>query len=81
MGLEIIQLCVSLKWLDVSANAVLKFVFTNSLYSGVFAMVGGLVLVPVISWITPKSRPKDVDKKFACYNDTKTVEITDSLGD
>ena len=81
VGLEIIQLCVSLKWLDVSSNAVLNFVFTNSLYSGVFAMVGGLVLVPVISWITPKSRPKDVDKKFACYNDTKTVEITDSLGD
>lgn len=80
VGLETIQLFVSLKMLDVSANPVLSFVFTNSLYSGVFAMVGGLILVPLVSLFTKNTRPKNVEEVFSCYKDTKTVEITDSLG-
>ena len=79
--MELFQLVVSLKWLDVSAIPVLSFVFKNSLYSGVFAMVGGLVLVPLVSLITQKTKPKDVDAMFSCYEAVKTVEITDSLGD
>ena len=80
VGLEIIQLFISLKMLDVSSSAVLSFVFKNSLYSGVFAMVGGLILVPVVSLITAKHAPKSVDSVFECYNDKKTVDVTDSLG-
>lgn len=80
VGLEVIQLLVSLGAVDVSGIPVISFVFTNSLYSGVFAMVGGLILVPVISLITPKTRPSNVDEIFSCYNDTKTVEVTQSLG-
>ena len=81
VGLELVQLCISLGWLDVSGNAVLAFVFKNSLYSGVFAMVGGLVLVPIVSLLSQKTKPKDVDKMFECYHKTKTVEVTDSLGE
>lgn len=81
VGLEVVQLLISLGALDVSGSAVLSFVFTNSLYSGVIAMVGGLIIVPIVSFITPKSRPKNVDQIFECYNDTKTVGITDSLGE
>lgn len=80
VGLETLQLFISLKALDVSNSAVLSFVFKNSLYSGVFAMVGGLILVPVISLITAKHAPKSVDSVFECYNDKKTVDVTDSLG-
>ena len=60
---------------------MLAFVFKNSLYSGVFAMVGGLILVPLVSLVSQKTTPKDVDAMFECYNATKTVEITESLGD
>ena len=80
VGLEIVQLLVSLNIVSFAENAVLSFVFTNSLYSGVFAMLGGLIIVPVISLITAKSKPGNVDKIFECYQDTKTVGITDSLG-
>lgn len=80
VGLELAQLCISLGWLDISGSAVLSFIFTNSLYSGVFAMVGGLILVPVVSLLTPGSRPKSVESTFECYSHTRTVEITDSLG-
>lgn len=78
--LEVIQLMISLNVISVEGNAVLSFVFTNSLYSGVFAMVGGLIIVPVISMLTKKTKPQNVEQIFECYNDTKTVEVTDSLG-
>ncbi len=81
VGMELVQLAVSLGWLDVSSVAVLAFVFKNSLYSGVFAMVGGLILVPLVSLVTQKTKPANVDAMYECYNATKTVEITDSLGD
>ena len=80
VGLEIVQLCVSLGAVSVKGIPVLSFVFTNSLYSGVFAMVGGLILVPIVSAFTQKTCPKDTEAMFSCYNLTKTVEITDSLG-
>ena len=78
--LEVVQLAISLKWLDVSGSAFLSFVFTNSLYSGVIAMVGGLIIVPIVSLCTRKTCPKRVDDMFACYNASKTVGITDNLG-
>ncbi len=79
--MEVFQLCASLGWVDISGNAVLSFVFKNSLYSGVFAMVGGLILVPLVSLCTQKTKPQHVEEMFACYHDTRTVEITDSLGE
>ena len=66
-GLEVVQLCISVGWLSVKGIPVLSFVFTNSLYSGVFAIVGGLVLVPIVSLLTQKTRPENVDDKFVCY--------------
>ncbi|MBQ0110758.1 MAG: sodium:solute symporter [Oscillospiraceae bacterium] len=80
VGLETVQLFISLNMLDVSGSPLLSFVFKNSLYSGVFAMVGGLILVPVVSLISAKHKPKSVEEVFECYNDTKTVGVTDSLG-
>ncbi len=67
VGLELVQLLVSMGILDVSGNAVLAFVFQNSLYSGVFAMVGGLILVPLVSLFTQKTAPQSIEEKFACY--------------
>ena len=78
--LELIQFLISTGVFSVSEIPVLSFVFTNSLYSGVFAMIGGLILVPLISLITRKSRPQNVEEMFACYHSTTNVELTDSLG-
>lgn len=80
VGLEIIQLCISLGAFKFADGSFLSFVFTNSLYSGVFAMVGGLIIVPIVSLLTQKTLPEGTDKMFSCYDSTTTVEITDSLG-
>lgn len=80
VGLEIVQLCISLGAFKFAEGTFLSFVFTNSLYSGVFAMVGGLIIVPIVSLLTQKTLPEGTDKMFSCYDSTTTVEITDSLG-
>ncbi len=67
VGLEVIQLLISVGLFSVSSVPVLGFVFRNSLYSGVFAMVGGLIIVPIVSLISRKTRPANVDEKFACF--------------
>lgn len=80
VGLEVVQLLISLGVLDVSGSAVFSFVFKNSLYSGVFAMLGGMILVPIVSMLTRGRRPQNTDAMFACYTENTTVGITDNLG-
>ncbi len=78
-GLEIVQLCKSVGWITITNNA-LGFVFTNSLYSGVFAMIGGLLIVPIVSLLTQKTLPSNIDEKFSCYDDKVVTNKKDSLG-
>ena len=78
--LEILQLFISLGMLDVSGSALLSFVFRNSLYSGVFAMVGGLVIVPIVTALTRGAIPDNTEEIFSCYKSQRTVGITDNLG-
>ena len=80
VGLEIVQLLIGMGLIMVSNISVLSFVFTNSLYSGVFAMLGGLVLVPIVSAFTQKTLPKNIEEKFSCYDHTVVTSKKDSLG-
>lgn len=41
---------------------------------GAIAMVGGLVIVPLVSLITPKMNKEKVDEIFACYDEKVQVE-------
>ena len=79
-GLEIVQLCISVGWLSVKGIPVLEFIFTNSLYSGVFAMLGGLILMAIVSLLTPKTLPDGIDEKFSCYEKTVVTNQKVSLG-
>ena len=79
-GLEIVQLCISVGWLSVKGVPVLEFVFTNSLYSGVFAMLGGLILVPIVSAFTKKALPDGIEEKFSCYEQMVVTNQKTSLG-
>ena len=80
VGLETIQLLVSLGLISVSGSPLLAFVFNNSIYSGVIAMVGGLVIVPLVDLLSQKLCPVHVEQMFAAYNEHRTVDITDNLG-
>ncbi len=78
VGLMLVQLAVSMKWLAFDGG-VLGFVFKNSLYSGVFAMVGGLIIVPIVTLFTPKQKPENTDAMFSCYDKEITVSVKSSL--
>ena len=73
-------MAIGVGWLSVKGVPVLEFVFTNSLYSGVFAMVGGLILVPIVSLLTQKTLPDNIEDKFSCYEKTVVTNQKTSLG-
>ncbi len=79
VGMMCVQLLSSMKVL--SFGGVLGIIFQNSLYSGVFAMLGGLVLVPIVSLFTRKSRPEGTEEKFSCYEKEITVAAKRALGE
>ena len=75
VGLMVVQLLVSMKVISFSGG-VLGFVFTNSLYSGVFAMLGGLIIVPIVSLLTGKHKPENIDEIFSCYDERVSVPVS-----
>ena len=58
----------------------LEIVFKNSLYSGVFAMAVGLILVLIVSLFTKKTLPRNIEAKFECYDEQVVTTRNDSLG-
>ena len=67
------------------ANMFFKAQFPVLLQSpinaGAFCMIAGLIIVPVVSLITPKPRKELVDDAFSCYEQKVLVRQTDALGD
>lgn len=61
------------------ANIFLKFM--NPINCGAVAMLGGLVLVPLVSLITPKMNKERMEEVFACYNQEVKVTAKVSLED
>ena len=76
-ALEIFQLFVSLGAVSIPSAGLIHFVFQNSIYSGAIAMLGSLVIVPVVSLLTKK--PDHVDEMFACYDKKVTVRAASRL--
>ncbi|MBQ8972850.1 MAG: sodium:solute symporter family protein [Clostridia bacterium] len=48
---------------------------------GAFAMIAGLIIVPVVSLFTPKPDSSIVDDAFACYDKDVVVKAREALGD
>ena len=67
--------------LDMLAPSVLPEIFRSPINCGVLAMLGGLVIVPVVSWITPKMDRDNIEEMFSCYNKKVMVEAKKSLGE
>ncbi|MBQ6370339.1 MAG: sodium:solute symporter [Firmicutes bacterium] len=79
-ALMIIQMIVSLGGIDVSGwGPVLGYLFASSVRSGVIAMVGSLIIVPVVSTFTKKQDAKALDEMFDCYDVRVSVKQTEAL--
>ena len=60
------------------ANMFLKFI-ASPINAGAVTMVAGLIIVPLVSLITPKLSQAKVDGIFSCYDEKVTVEKKYSL--
>ena len=70
----ITQLFVTLSGTDVSGwGPVLGYIFKSSINSGVIAMVGGLIVVPIVSLFTAKMNESTVNEMFESFE--KKVQV------
>ena len=71
--------------LVMTANMLWKPLFPTLLQSpinaGVFCMLAGLVIVPVISLFTKAPRAEHITHVFACYDTKVVVSVTDAIGE
>jgi len=66
--------------LNMLARPFFPLLLQSPINCGVIAMLGGLIIVPVVSLITPKLPEKELDSMFECYNEQVTVSAKESLG-
>ena len=60
------------------ANMFWKFI-ASPINAGAIAMVAGLVVVPVVSLVTPKMKKETVDECFTCLDETVVVHRKTSI--
>lgn len=60
------------------SNMFLHYI-ASSINAGAIAMIVGLIIVPIVSLITPKMNKKQVDDIFECYEEKVTITKKRSL--
>lgn len=65
---------------DMLAPSCLPAIMRSPINCGAIAMLAGLIIVPVVSLLTPKPDKKLVEETFACYDKPKVVAQKTSLG-
>lgn len=71
---------VGLMVLNMLFRSSFPTVLQSPINSGVAVMLAGLVIVPVVSWITPKLSKEDTEVMFDCYKKEVVVQAKESLG-
>ena len=62
-------------------NEMFPSILQSSINAGAFAMLGGMIIVPVVSLLTPKLDRELVDSCFSWYEEPVTVAAKFSLSD
>ena len=66
--------------LNVTAKSIFPAFLQSPINAGAFCMLAGMIIVPLISLITPAPDRNKVEKIFACYDRTVVVRAKDSIG-
>ena len=61
-----------------TTNMIFKYI-SSPINAGAIAMVAGLVIVPVVSLLSPKMNKEKVNAVFECYEETVTVKKKKSI--
>ncbi|MBQ6529122.1 MAG: sodium:solute symporter [Clostridia bacterium] len=72
-------------WVLISGTtfqgAFMGYFFASPINAGVLTMLGGLILVPIVSLVTPRMDRSIVDPMFTCYDTKVTVRAAENLAD
>jgi SSS family solute:Na+ symporter len=60
------------------SNLFIKYI-ASPINAGALAMVAGLIVVPIVSILTPKMDQNKVQEMFSCYDETVTVHTKKSI--
>jgi len=66
--------------LNVLPATSLPSLIRHPINAGAFAMIAGLVIVPVVSWLTRRPEKQYVESCFSCYEEMVTVKVSRDLG-
>ena len=65
---------------NMLARPIFPQIMQSPINAGAIAMLAGLIIVPIVSAITPKPKKSLVDEAFACYDKETTVPQSVALG-
>lgn len=66
--------------LDMLVPSIFPAWMKSPINCGAIAMMAGLIIVPIVSLVTPKPDKKFVDETFACYDKESVVSQKTALG-
>ena len=78
VGVTIVQLMYSFGVISFNTE-IMKYLFASSIRSGVVSMVGGIVLLPIVSLFTPQMSKTTLDEMFNCYEKKVLVPVKETL--
>ena len=58
----------------------LGFSLASPVNLGALTMIAGLIIVPIVSLITPRMKKEEVDEIFSCYEEKNEVVVTEAIG-
>ena len=67
--------------LNIVAKDIFPTILQSPINAGVFCMLSGFVIVPVVSLFTKPPKKEHIQKVFSCYDQKVVVSATDAIGD
>ena len=78
-GIGLVILHYILATMGLLKGTFLGFSLASPVNLGAFTMVGSLILVPIVSLLTPKMKKADIDKIFSCYDKKVVVQQREAI--
>ena len=78
-GIGITVLHLVLASMKMLSGTFLGFTVASPVNLGAFTMVCSLIIVPVVSLVTPKMKKADIDRIFGCYEKRVTVHQSEAI--
>ncbi len=79
VGIGVTVLHLIMASLGMLSGTFLGFTIASPVNLGAFTMILSLIIVPIVSLITPKMKKTDVDRIFSCYDKRVTVHQSEAI--